>query len=109
MIEVRCRFGVLSFCLSVGVSNRDQLQVSRPIGITVATGTVHCIPVAFHGFLGRLIAKVAEKSVHIIVLRHPIPGLDTPATWDPHRWMRLLYGTRPHVDVAELIELPVKG
>ena len=109
VVEVRGRFCVVLLGLGVRLRHADELQIACAVRVAVAPGAIDRFPIAPHDVRSRLVAEVAQESVHVVVLGDPLPGFHAAAAGDPDGRMRLLDRPRPDVDVAQLVELAVEG
>src|SRR5579859_862381 len=79
------------------------------IGVAVLAEPIHLGPKPVHRRLSGLVAVIGQVAIDVIHLGAPPPGLDRAAARDPDRRARLLYGARPDVDIALLVEAAVEG
>ena len=89
--------------LGLRVGNREELREPGLERVRFAPGLPHPLPEPLHRPQRRLVPEVREVEVHVPFACAPLPRVDRATTGDPHRWVRLLDGTRPAVDVTQLV------
>src|SRR5439155_14031272 len=108
-VEILGRLAIEPVGFLAGLGDPDELQEAGVIGVPVLTEPIHLGPKPIHRRLSGLVAVIGQVAVDVIHLGAPPPGLDRAAARDPDRRARLLYGSRPDIDVALLVEAAVEG
>ena len=82
--------GILLLRLAIGLRNADQLQEADSMGVIVDPKLGGSFPKTIQNPTASDVAVVAQLTIHIVAVEHPVPGLQAATTGNPDRRMGLL-------------------
>ena len=91
-----------AFARFVGIADANLLEEGATEWIRLFAQLRHSIPVAVEHLSRSLVTAEGQIAVVVAKLGAKVPRLNRTGAWNPDRRVRLLYGLRPQVDVAQL-------